>query len=57
MVSELELDLMSTIARIEQLGREGPGSCGGLILHRLITCDARRLRGYLSEEAIEELHA
>jgi hypothetical protein len=56
-VSELDLDLLSTVARIEQIDREGADTCGGLILHRLITCDAPRLYGHVSKAARDWLEA
>lgn len=50
-VSALDIDLLTAVARIEQIDREGPDTCGGMILHRLITCDAPRLRRHLSDAA------
>lgn len=49
---KIELDIASAVARIEQIAREGPDSCCGIILDRLITCDAPRLRRYLSIETL-----
>jgi hypothetical protein len=45
------LDIETAILRIEQIGQEGSDTCGGLILDRLITCDAPRLRGTLQTVA------
>lgn len=50
--SGLALDLLTAIARIEQIGREGPDTCGGLILDRLVTCDAPRLRRHLPDDVL-----
>ena len=59
-VSELELDLLCALARLEQIRREGVDTCGGLILDRLLECDVPRLRRHLRPAAIawaEELEA
>lgn len=50
-VSKLDIDLLCAVARIEQIAREGADSCGGIILDRLINCDAPRLRDHASEAA------
>lgn len=51
--SQLDLDLMTAVARIEQLAREGPDSCSGLILDRLITCDGPRLRRHVDPDFMQ----
>lgn len=50
------IDLLSTVARIEQADREGHIE-HDIITERLITCDLPRLRNYLPPEAIEALDA
>lgn len=52
-VTGLDVDLLCAIARLEQIGREGADSCGGIILDRLVTCDAPRLRRHVSAAALE----
>jgi hypothetical protein len=51
-VSELDLDLLTAIARIQQIEREGVDTCGGIILDRIFTCDAPRLRRHVSASAL-----
>ena len=51
------IDLMSVIARLEQVSRE-PGFETGSVTHeRIFTCDMPRLRGYLPEAAEEIIDA
>ena len=49
----LQLDLMTTIARIEQASREP--EMLDILWHRLVTCDAPRLRRHLTPESLEGL--
>lgn len=54
---DLWLDVGSALARIEQLGREGADTAGGLVLDRLITCDGPRLREHFLRHAPQDLQA
>lgn len=57
--TQLDLDLLSAVARIRQLQEEGVETCSGLILDRLITCDMPRLFSHISDEATawaKEIH-
>jgi hypothetical protein len=48
--SGLQLDLLTAIVRIEQAHRDP--DMAEFLLHRLATCDVRRLRTYLSPETL-----
>lgn len=52
--TELEKDLLSALARIYQVAREGLDSPLGQYLFedRILTCDAPRLQGHISVEAL-----
>ncbi len=49
------IDLLSVIARIRQADREGKIEHDASAAERLVTCDAPRLAGYLTEEARDML--
>lgn len=49
----LDLDLLTVIARIEQVNREGAGTAGGIVWERILTCDVPRLRGHIDPDALE----
>jgi hypothetical protein len=54
----LQLDLAGVILRIEQAWDEGDSTLGGLLMMRLHTCDAPRLRRYLEPnvgELVDEM--
>ncbi|HEV2451633.1 MAG TPA: hypothetical protein VGS62_06885 [Streptosporangiaceae bacterium] len=51
------IDLLSTVARLEQADREQKIEHDASAAERLITCDLPRLRGYLPIEALAELEA
>lgn len=48
----LQLDLLTVVARLEQIRDEGPGVLADHLLDRVLTCDLPRLRGYLTEETL-----
>lgn len=50
---EFQLDLTCAIARIEQAGRDP--EMMEFLVHRLATCDAPRLRRYLTAEWVARL--
>lgn len=50
---QLEIDIATAVMRIEQAGRE-PENADWLI-DRLVTCDAPRLRRYLSDEILSSM--
>lgn len=47
---DLQLDLLSVIARIRQLREEGWFESSHFIWHRIETCDLPRLEGHLTPE-------
>lgn len=49
-VDQLQLDLACAVARMEQASREAGTPLGDLLLMRLATCDAPRLRKHLNSE-------
>ena len=55
-LSEHDLDIACAVLRIEQAAREGE-VMRELLLDRLVTCDAPRLRKHISPEALEEIAA
>jgi len=54
MVAVPVLDLLTVVARLEQIDRQGSRACP-VTFGRLFTCDLPRLRQYLPAEALEEL--
>lgn len=56
-ISDLDIDLLTAIVRIEQIEREGVETCGGVIVDRLISCDAPRLRRHVSRAALDWLES
>lgn len=50
--TSLDVDLLVAVTRLEQIAKEGPDTYSGLILERLITCDAPRLRRHISDAAL-----
>jgi hypothetical protein len=49
------IDLLSAVARMEQVHQENGTAGLGSIHERIFTCDLPRLRRYLPERALEEL--
>lgn len=49
-IDPVQLDIACTVARIEQAWAERGTALGDLLLMRLVTCDAQRLRGHLTPE-------
>ncbi|MDB5910931.1 MAG: hypothetical protein JWP34_5045 [Massilia sp.] len=47
----LQLDLLCAVVRMEQMRDQGIEH-NGVVFDRLLTCDARRLRGYLTPETL-----
>ena len=58
--SQLQLDLATAVARLQQLGDEHDEEMQAFLVHRLTTSDLPRLRGHLDAELramIDELCA
>ena len=59
MSGNLQLDLATVVARLEQIRDEADGDFGELpiISERLLTCDLPRLRAHLNDEGLGYLAA
>lgn len=51
-IEQIQLDIACAVARMEQAHAEAGTPLGDLLLMRLATCDAPRLRNHLTPEAL-----
>lgn len=48
----LQLDLLTLVARLEQIRDEGGWEANGVVADRLLTCDLPRMRAHLTSETL-----